>query len=184
MPNSPCAASASTRRVAPSSTSSVGWARTSRSARRRRDTDGGIGEPVADLVVRSSDLRAVDLSPTDVAEAIDEVPALCLAAARATGTTTIRGAGELRHKESDRIAGVAAGLTALGATIDVDGDDLRVVGGRALVGASTDSLDDHRLAMTFAIAGLVATGRTSIERPASAGISYPGFFDDLQGVRA
>ena len=147
-------------------------------------SDAGVGEPIADVVVRSSDLRAIDLSPTDVAEAIDEIPALCLAAVRASGTTTIRGAGELRHKESDRIAGVVAGLRALGATIDVDGDDLRVVGGDTLVGASTDSLDDHRLAMTFAIAGLVATGRTSIERPASAGISYPGFFDDLQGVRA
>ena len=148
------------------------------------EVDGDVGEPLADLVVRSSDLRAIDLSPTDVAEAIDEVPALCLAATRATGTTTIRGAGELRHKESDRIAGIATGLAALGASVDVDGDDLRIVGGSALAGARTDSLDDHRLAMTFAIAGLVASGRTSIERPASAGISYPGFFDDLQGVRA
>lgn len=144
----------------------------------------GVGEPLADLVVRTSDLRAIDVSPTDVAEAIDEIPALCLAAARATGTTTVRGAGELRHKESDRIAGIAVGLSALGASIVADGDDVRIVGGRALTGAATDSLDDHRLAMTFAIAGLVASGRTTIERPASAGISYPGFFDDLQGVRA
>ena len=68
------------------------------------------GEPIADLVVRSSDLRAIDLGPADVAAAIDEIPVLCLAATRARGTTTIRGAGELRHKESDRIAGIAAGL--------------------------------------------------------------------------
>ena len=146
--------------------------------------DDGVGEPRADLIIRSSDLRAIDLSPADVAAAIDEIPILCLAAARASGTTTIRGAGELRHKESDRIAGIAAGLEALGVRVEVDGDDLRVHGGAALRGAATDSLDDHRLAMTFAIAGLVAEGTTTIDRPASAAISYPGFFDDLEGVRA
>jgi 5-enolpyruvylshikimate-3-phosphate synthase len=111
---------------------------------------------------------------------------LCLAAARATGTTTIRGAGELRHKESDRIAGIAAGLRAMGIDVDVEGDDLRIhgAGGRSLRAAATDSLDDHRLAMTFAIAGLVADGRVSIARPGSAAISYPAFFDDLNEVRA
>jgi 3-phosphoshikimate 1-carboxyvinyltransferase len=146
--------------------------------------DDGVGEPVADLVVRSSTLHATDLGPADVASAIDEIPVLCLAAAMATGTTVIRGAGELRHKESDRIAGTSAGLRALGARIEVDGDDLRIEGGTALHGAATDSLDDHRLAMTFAIAGLVATDETSIGRPGSAAISYPGFFDDLERVRA
>ena len=79
---------------------------------------------MADLVVRSSSLRGVELGPADVAAAIDEIPVLCLAAAAASGTTVIRGAGELRHKESDRIAGTAAGLRALGARIEVDGDDL------------------------------------------------------------
>ena len=147
-------------------------------------SDDGVGEPIADLVARSSELRAVELGPADVAVAIDEIPVLCLAAAVATGTTVIRGAGELRHKESDRISGVANGLRALGADIDVDGDDLRIRGGRPLRGAETDSLDDHRLAMTFAIAGLLATGETLVERPGSAAISYPGFFDDLERVRA
>ncbi|MGK2849621.1 MAG: 3-phosphoshikimate 1-carboxyvinyltransferase [Candidatus Limnocylindrales bacterium] len=148
--------------------------------------DDGVGEPLADLTVRSSDLRAIDIGPADVAAAIDEIPILCLAAARARGTTTIRDAGELRHKESDRIAGIASGLRAMGARIEVDGDDLRIEGngGAPLRGAATDSLDDHRLAMTFAIAGLIATDHTTIERPGSAAISYPGFFDDLQGVRA
>jgi len=146
--------------------------------------DEGVGEPIADFVVRSSNLRAVELGPADVAAAIDEIPVLCLAAAAATGTTVIRGAGELRHKESDRIAGTAAGLRALGARVEVDGDDIRILGGGILDGAETDSLDDHRLAMTFAIAGLVATGVTTIGRPASAAISYPGFFDDLERVRA
>jgi 3-phosphoshikimate 1-carboxyvinyltransferase len=146
--------------------------------------DDGVGEPLADLVVRSSSLRAVELGPAEVAAAIDEIPVLCLAATAAAGTTVIRGAGELRHKESDRIAGTAAGLRALGARIEVDGDDLRIEGRSVLVGAETDSLDDHRLAMTFAIAGLIATGQTAIGRPGSAAISYPGFFDDLERVRA
>ena len=123
---------------------------------------------MADLVVRSTELHAIDLGPADVAAAIDEIPVLCLAAALARGTTTIRGAGELRHKESDRIAGVAAGLVAMGASVEVDGDDLRIHGGSPLHGAITDSLDDHRLAMTFAIAGLVSTDPITIERPASA----------------
>lgn len=150
----------------------------------RTDEADGAGEPLADLTIRSSELRGIDLSAVDVASAIDEIPVLCLAAALASGTTTIRGAGELRHKESDRIAGIAAGLTALGASVVVDGDDLRIHGGTRLVGAATDSLDDHRSAMTFAIAGLVASGRTTIARPGSAAISYPGFFDDLERVRA
>ena len=146
--------------------------------------DDGVGEPIANVTVRSSELRAVDLGPTDVAAAIDEIPVLCLAATQARGTTVIRGAAELRHKESDRIAGIAAGLEALGARIDVDGDDLRIHGGTPLRGAPTDSHDDHRLAMTFAIAGLIADGETSVARPGSAGISYPGFFGELERIGA
>lgn len=146
--------------------------------------DDGVGEPVGDLRVRSSELRAVELGPADVAAAIDEIPILCLAAALARGTTRIRGAGELRHKESDRIAGIVAGLAALGAHIRVDGDDLTIEGRPGLRGAPTDSRHDHRLAMTFAIAGLVAAGRTTISRPASAAVSYPGFFDTLERIRA
>jgi 3-phosphoshikimate 1-carboxyvinyltransferase len=145
---------------------------------------GGAGEPIADLSVRSSSLRAVDLGPRDVASAIDEIPVLCLAATQAAGRTTIRGAGELRHKESDRIAGIADGLRALGARIEIDGDDIAIDGPTPLTGAATDSLDDHRLAMTFAIAGLVARGETTVGRPGSAAISYPAFFQDLERVGA
>jgi 3-phosphoshikimate 1-carboxyvinyltransferase len=143
-----------------------------------------VGEPLADLVVTSSDLVAIDLGPADVAAAIDEIPVLCLAATQAHGTTWIRGAGELRHKESDRIAGIAAGLTALGAHIAVDGDDIVIGGPTRLVGSVTDGLGDHRLAMTFAIAGLIATGATAVRDAASAAVSYPGFYTALEGVRA
>jgi 3-phosphoshikimate 1-carboxyvinyltransferase len=146
--------------------------------------DDGTGEPTADLTVRSSRLRGLDLGPGEVASMIDEIPILCLAAAMADGTTRIRGAGELRHKESDRIAGIVAGLSALGARIEVEGDDLKLFGDASLEGAATDSLDDHRLAMTFAVAGLVARGNTIVGRPGSASISYPGFFAELERVRA
>jgi 3-phosphoshikimate 1-carboxyvinyltransferase len=148
------------------------------------DQAADAGEPVATLTVRSSELVAVDLGPRDIAAAIDEIPILCLAATQAMGTTTIRGAGELRHKESDRLEGIARGLSAMGARVDVDGDDLRISGPTPLWGAAVASLDDHRLAMTFAIAGLLARGTTMVSDPASAAISYPSFFSDIDEVRA
>lgn len=148
------------------------------------DLGGEIGEPVADLIVRSSELRGIDVSPADVAAAIDEIPILCLAATQAEGTTRIRGAGELRHKESDRIVGIATGLRRLGADLEVEGDDIIIRGPTRLAGAATDSLDDHRLAMTFAVAGLIARGETTVSRPGCAAISYPGFFDEIERVRA
>ncbi len=144
---------------------------------------GDDGEPTADLTVRSSELRGIDVTPAEVASAIDEIPILCLAATQAAGRTTIRGAGELRNKESDRLAGIETGLRALGARIEVVGDDVRIDGPTRLTGATTDSLDDHRLAMTFAIAGLIAGGSTTIGRPDSAAISYPRFFHDLERIR-
>jgi 3-phosphoshikimate 1-carboxyvinyltransferase len=119
-----------------------------------------------------------------VAAAIDELPILCLAATQAEGRTTISGAGELRHKESDRIAGIAAGLAALGAHIEVDGDDIAIEGPTSLTGSLTDSLDDHRLAMTFAVAGLIASGETAVDGAASAAISYPGFFSEIERIRS
>jgi 3-phosphoshikimate 1-carboxyvinyltransferase len=144
----------------------------------------GEGEPLADLIVRSSPLRAIELSPADVAAAIDDIPILCLAAAVAHGRTRIRGAGELRHKESDRIAGIVAGLSSLGARIEADGDDIVIDGDSTITGSPTDSLGDHRLAMTFAIGGLIARGETPVRHAASAAVSYPGFFGDLERISA
>ena len=154
-----------------------------------RGAEGSGGEPAADLTVRSSALQAIEIAPSEVAAAIDEIPALCLAAACARGTSRIRGAGELRHKETDRLAGIAAGLRALGAVIDVEGDDLVIEGaagrpGFGLGGGEARSHDDHRLAMTFAIAGLLAAGATTFDGAASAAVSYPGFFHDLERARA
>lgn len=142
------------------------------------------GEPLADLVARSSALRGIDVAPAEVAAAIDEIPVLCLAAAVARGRTVIRGVGELRHKESDRVAGIAAGLTALGAQVDVDGETIVIDGGRALRGAPVETHEDHRLAMTFAVAGLIAQGATIVRDPGSADVSYPGFFGEIERMRA
>jgi 3-phosphoshikimate 1-carboxyvinyltransferase len=142
------------------------------------------GEPIADLVVRSSELSAIELSPADTAAAIDEIPVLCLAASAARGRTVIRGAAELRHKESDRLAGIVDGLRALGARIEARGDDLVIDGPASLHGAAVDSRGDHRLALTFAIAGLVADGSTTISDAASVAISYPTFFADLERIRS
>jgi 3-phosphoshikimate 1-carboxyvinyltransferase len=148
--------------------------------------DGGTpgGEAIADLTVRSSALRAIELTPTDTASAIDEIPVLCLAATQARGRTVIRGAGELRNKESDRIAGIKDGLRALGARIDADRDELIIDGPTPLRGNAVSSVGDHRLALTFAIAGLVAAGRTTIGRPESVAVSYPTFFADLERIRS
>jgi 3-phosphoshikimate 1-carboxyvinyltransferase len=150
---------------------------------------GAQGEAIADLTVRSSPLEGIEIAPDEVARAIDEVPVLCLAAACGRGTTHIRGAGELRHKESDRLTAVAAGLGALGARIRVTGDDLTIEGQRerlgcGLEGAEVASLGDHRLAMTFAMAGLIAAGRTRLDGAETAAVSYPGFWRDVEGVRA
>jgi 3-phosphoshikimate 1-carboxyvinyltransferase len=142
------------------------------------------GEPIAHLVVRSSALHPIELQPAETAAAIDEIPVLCLAATQAAGRSVIRGAGELRHKESDRIAGIVNGLRGLGARIDANGDDIIIEGPTRLQGAAVDSLGDHRLALTFAIAGLVATGQTSISDAASVAISYPTFFADLERIRS
>jgi 3-phosphoshikimate 1-carboxyvinyltransferase len=146
--------------------------------------DDGVGEPSADLVARSSELEAIELEPAETAAAIDEIPVLCLAATQSRGRSVIRGAGELRHKESDRIAGIVAGLSALGARITSTGDDIVIEGPTDLRGAVVDSLGDHRLALTFAIAGLVAEGATTILAADSVAISYPTFFADLERIRS
>ena len=164
-----------------------GSGRTKGEATERVATEGvanDIGEPIADLRVRSSELRAIELEPAETAAAIDEIPVLSLAATQARGRSVIRGAGELRHKESDRIAGIVAGLRALGARIDSVGDDIVIEGPTALRGSVVDSLGDHRLALTFAIAGLVAEGATTILDADCVAISYPTFFADLERIQS
>jgi 3-phosphoshikimate 1-carboxyvinyltransferase len=150
----------------------------------RGEPDDGVGEPIADLRTESSDLEAIEVSAAQTAAAIDEIPVLCLAATQARGQTVIRGVGELRHKESDRVAGIVDGLTRLGARITANGDDIVINGTTELRGTTVDSLGDHRLALTFAIAGLIATGTTTIIGADCVSISYPTFFADLERIRS
>ena len=132
------------------------------------------GEPVADIRVRYAPLQGIAIPPRLVPLAIDEFPALFLAAACATGRTVITGAEELRVKESDRIAVMAGGLRALGATIEERADGA-IISGSPLLGGRVDSHGDHRIAMAFAMAALVAQGAIEILDCANVATSFPSF---------
>jgi 3-phosphoshikimate 1-carboxyvinyltransferase len=136
-------------------------------------------EPRGWIEARASRLRGAVIPPALVPALVDEVPALCAAAAYAEGTLSVRGAGELRVKESDRLAALAAGLAALGASVEEHADGLDVHGGRPLRGAAVDSRGDHRIAMALAVAALGAEGPTEIEGAACAAVSFPEFFSVL-----
>ena len=132
------------------------------------------GERVADLFVRHAPLHGIDVPEHIVPDMIDEFPALFVAAAAATGTTRIHGAAELRVKESDRISVMARGLAALGVCVEETPDGAVIVGG-TLGGGEVDSADDHRCAMSFAIAGLIARDPVRIRDCANVATSFPGF---------
>jgi len=138
------------------------------------------GEPVADLRVRSSQLKGCKIGGALIPRMIDEIPVLAVAASLAEGTTIIQDAAELRVKESDRIAITAKELNKMGANIIELPDGMEISGGRSLTGNIVDSYTDHRIAMSLAIAALVAQGKTTIDRAESAAISYPSFVPTLQ----
>ncbi len=138
------------------------------------------GEPVADLVVRHAPLHGIEVPVEHVADMIDEFPILFVAAACAEGATTIREAQELRVKESDRIAVMAAGLRTLGARIE-EAPDGAVIEGGPLQGGAVDARGDHRCAMAFAIAGAVARSGITIRDCANVATSFPGFVELAQG---
>lgn len=143
------------------------------------------GEPVADIVVRSSSLRGTVIEGPLIPRLIDEVPVLAVAAALAEGETAIRDAAELRVKESDRITTTAQELRRLGARVQETEDGLIIQGGQGLRGALAHSHGDHRLAMTLGVAAMVAQGETTIADAEAVRISYPGFWQDwgkLAGV--
>jgi len=138
------------------------------------------GEPLGDIVVESSELKGIEVGGDIIPRLIDEIPVLAVAGCVAKGKTIIRDAGELRVKESDRIATVAGELSRLGARIEPLPDGMIIYGGRSLSGTEVDSHFDHRLAMSLAIAGLVAKGETTIKNAQVAQISYPAFWQTLQ----
>ena len=134
------------------------------------------GEPTADLVVSSSPLRGVKIEMHQVARAIDEFPILSIAAACARGKTTLHGAEELRVKESDRIRSIVSGLSELGISVEERADGYAVTGGEILPG-EVNSLSDHRIAMAFAIAGLVVSGSICIHDTVNVRTSFPEFVE-------
>lgn len=139
-------------------------------------------EPIGSVRVAGRPLRAIELGPDEVAAAIDEIPAFLVLASQAQGVTSINGASELRVKESDRIGAMAEGLRRMGASVDERPDGVSIEGPVRLRGATIASKGDHRIAMAFAIAGLVASEPTTIEDADAAAVSYPEFFSDLRGI--
>jgi 3-phosphoshikimate 1-carboxyvinyltransferase len=139
------------------------------------------GEPVADLIVSASQLKGIDIDERDVPLAIDEFPAIFIAAACAQGVTRLRGAEELRVKESDRIQAMADGLIDLGVECTVYHDGIDITGGE-MHSATIDSHHDHRIAMSFAVAGIRATGEISILECDNVATSFPSFVSTAQEV--
>ena len=146
----------------------------------REITDERLGEPVGDITVRSAPLSAVVIESSE--GIIDELPILAIAAATATGETIITGAGEMRVKESDRIATTVAMLAALGAKAVATEDGMKIEGG-VLAGGAVESYGDHRIAMCAAVAALACSGSTEIIGWDAVEVSYPGFEFDLARLR-
>jgi 3-phosphoshikimate 1-carboxyvinyltransferase len=137
------------------------------------------GEPAGTLRARASELRATEVGGAEVPLAIDELPLVALAACFAEGTTTIADAAELRRKESDRIATVAATLAALGGRVEATADGMAIEGTGGLAGGAVDSHGDHRIAMLAAVAGLASRDGAAVTGMEAAAVSYPAFEADL-----
>ncbi len=142
-------------------------------------------EPVGSLRVRGcAKLTATCVTPEEVPSLIDEIPVLAVVATMAEGTTRFEGVGELRVKESDRLAAIVEAIRALGGSAEIDGDALLVSGPRRLHGGTVPSRGDHRLAMAFAVAGCAASSAVVVEGFDAVDVSYPNFAGDLEALRA
>lgn len=142
------------------------------------------GEATADLLVRYSSLHGTVIEGELIPTLIDEIPVIAVLAAFAEGTTIIRNAEELKVKESNRLDIMVKELTAMGCDIEGTDDGMIIHGGKTLHGAVIDSRLDHRIAMSFAVAGLAAEGETTIERGECVEISYPEFYQDLNKLNS
>lgn len=142
------------------------------------------GEPMGDIRARTSQLKGIEIGGETVVRMIDEFPILMVAALRAEGETIVREAAELRVKETDRIAVMAQELRKLGAVIEEREDGFRVIGPQSLTGGQVDGHDDHRIAMSLTIAGLIAEEGALVTDAACAGDSFPGFAETLIGLGA
>jgi len=142
------------------------------------------GEPVGDILIRHSELQGTLVSGELVVRMIDEFPVFAVAAACAEGETVVSEAGELRHKESDRITALCQELSLLGVKVSETPDGFIIQGGHQLKGGVVDSHGDHRLAMALSIAGLVAQETVTIQGAHTIGESFPGFVPILQALGA
>jgi 3-phosphoshikimate 1-carboxyvinyltransferase len=140
------------------------------------------GEPVADILVRASRLKGIEIGGALVPRAIDEFPVICVAAAHASGRTVIRDARELRVKETDRIAAMAASLRSAGVEVAETEDGMEISGLERLRGCVTDSCGDHRIAMSMLVAGLAASGGITVHDVDCIATSFPNFIPLLEGV--
>ena len=147
----------------------------------RRDV---AGEPVGDLRVRQAPLQPFAFGESIMPRLVDEVPILSVAACFCAGESRISGASELRVKETDRLAVMARQLRAMGADIDEHEDGMTIRGGRPLQGTALDSETDHRVAMSLAVAAMLASGDSTLARSEAAAVSYPTFWDDLARLRS
>ena len=139
-------------------------------------------EPMADLRIQSGTLHGITIGGDLIPRLVDEIPVLAVAALCAEGTTRIRDAGELRVKETDRIAALEKNIRLMGGRIETTRDGMTITGPQKLRGAKLDSFGDHRIAMAFTVAGLLAEGKTVIQRAECAEISHPGFYQDLKDL--
>ena len=142
------------------------------------------GEPVGDLIIEHGSLGPFSINADLVPRLVDEIPVLAVAALFAEGTSRIRGAGELRVKETDRLAVMTRQLRAMGAVVEETADGLVIEGPQKLQGAQLDSETDHRVAMSLALAALNAQGPSQIQGADAAGVSYPGFWQQLERLQA
>lgn len=143
----------------------------------------GDAEPSGTIDIKGGELHATSIGGLEIANIIDEIPILAVAAALARGVTRIRDAAELRVKETDRLSALAKNLRLMGVPVEEYPDGLDIEGGRPLRGATLESFGDHRIAMAFSIAGLFATGETIIRNTACIATSYPGFQTALEQVQ-
>jgi 3-phosphoshikimate 1-carboxyvinyltransferase len=146
------------------------------------------GETLGDVVVRYKTLRAFELEARDIPSQVDEIPALAVLATQADGTTVIAGAEDLRVKESDRLALMAANLAKLGADVVERPDGLVITGPASLAGGAADdpvaleTAGDHRIAMAMTVAALVSKGHSRLDNDACVAVSYPRFFETLAAL--
>jgi 3-phosphoshikimate 1-carboxyvinyltransferase len=151
---------------------------------RVEDQEDRFGEPVATLVAAPARLRSTEVRPEEIPSLIDEIPMLAVLATRAGGTTVFRDVGELRVKESDRLALIAENIRAVGGTAEVSGDDLIVQGTDRPPTGPVRTEGDHRIAMAFAVLGTIPGARVKVDDLTCAAVSYPGFPRMLKAIRA